>query len=73
MSSSPTRSVCDELKSYVQGVIGHFRNDARIDFWDVFNEPDNMNRPGLHQTGAGEQGGVLRWCCCSKLLPGRAR
>ena len=31
----------DELKSYVQGVIGHFRNDKRIDCWDLFNEPDN--------------------------------
>jgi len=31
----------DELKDYVQGVIRHFRNDRRIDFWDVFNEPDN--------------------------------
>ena len=33
----------DELKPYVQGVVGHFRNDSRIAFWDVFNEPDNMN------------------------------
>ena len=30
-----------ELKPYVQGVIGHFRNDKRIDMWDVYNEPDN--------------------------------
>jgi hypothetical protein len=34
-----------ELKPYVQGVIGHFKNDPRIDMWDVFNEPDNMNDP----------------------------
>lgn len=33
------------LKPYVQGVVGHFRNDDRIDAWDVFNEPDNMNDP----------------------------
>lgn len=32
-----------ELKPYVQGVIGHFRDDPRIDMWDVFNEPDNDN------------------------------
>ena len=25
----------------MQGVIGHFRNDKRIDCWDLFNEPDN--------------------------------
>ncbi|MDE3067080.1 MAG: 1,4-beta-xylanase [Verrucomicrobiota bacterium] len=35
----------DELKPYVQGVVGHFRNDPRIAFWDVFNEPDNLNDP----------------------------
>jgi hypothetical protein len=34
-----------ELKPYVQGVMKHFRNDTRIDFWDLFNEPDNMNDP----------------------------
>jgi hypothetical protein len=34
-----------QLKPYVQGVIGHFKNDPRIDMWDVFNEPDNMNDP----------------------------
>src|SRR5678815_415573 len=31
----------DELKAYVQDVIGHFRNDKRIQVWDLFNEPDN--------------------------------
>lgn len=31
----------DELKDYVQGVIGHFRNDKRVQVWDIFNEPDN--------------------------------
>jgi hypothetical protein len=35
----------DQLKPYVEGVIGHFREDQRIAFWDVFNEPDNMNDP----------------------------
>lgn len=34
----------DELKPYVTGVISHFRNDKRIHFWDIFNEPDNVNR-----------------------------
>lgn len=32
----------DELKAYVQDVIGHFRNDQRIQVWDIFNEPDNL-------------------------------
>jgi len=35
----------DELKPYVQGVVGHFRKDRRIAFWDVYNEPDNLNDP----------------------------
>lgn len=39
----PTRH--DDLKAYIQGVIGHFRKDKRIHAWDIFNEPDNMNRP----------------------------
>jgi aldose 1-epimerase len=33
----------DELKPYVQGIVGHFCRDKRIAFWDVFNEPDNLN------------------------------
>ena len=39
----------DELKPYVQGVVGHFRNDKRIDFWDLYNEPDNMNGSGYNK------------------------
>jgi hypothetical protein len=35
----------NDLKPYVQGVIRRFRNDPRIDFWDLFNEPDNLNDP----------------------------
>ena len=33
----------DDLKAYVQDVISHFRNDRRIQVWDIFNEPDNDN------------------------------
>ncbi len=33
-----------ELKGYIQGVIGHCRNDRRVQVWDLFNEPDNVNR-----------------------------
>lgn len=39
----------DELEAYVKGVVGHFRNDRRIDFWDVYNEPDNLNDPAYRQ------------------------
>lgn len=33
----------DQMKPYVQGVVGYFRDDLRIDGWDLFNEPDNLN------------------------------
>ncbi len=33
------------LKEYVQGVIGAFANDRRVLAWDLWNEPDNENRP----------------------------
>lgn len=35
----------NELKAYIQGVIGYFKNDQRILAWDLFNEPDNNNTP----------------------------
>ncbi|HJQ22021.1 MAG TPA: hypothetical protein VJ867_16875 [Gemmatimonadaceae bacterium] len=35
----------DELRGYVQGVVGRFANDRRVLAWDLFNEPDNINRP----------------------------
>lgn len=39
--SDPNRH--DELRPYITGLIHHFRNDKRIQVWDVFNEPDNAN------------------------------
>src|SRR5205823_4456840 len=33
----------DELEPYVKGIVERFKNDRRIDMWDVFNEPDNDN------------------------------
>ncbi len=29
----------ERLKLYVVGVVAHFRNDRRVQFWDVWNEP----------------------------------
>jgi hypothetical protein len=40
MLQSPSRWN-KELKPYVEGVIGHFRNDKRVLMWDLMNEPDN--------------------------------
>lgn len=31
------------LKDYLQGVMGHFKDDPRVILWDLFNEPDNDN------------------------------
>ena len=33
------------LKDYVLGVVSRFRDDRRVHVWDIWNEPDNMNRP----------------------------
>ena len=30
---------------YVKGVVGRFRDDARVLAWDLWNEPDNTNEP----------------------------
>jgi hypothetical protein len=35
----------ESLRPYVQGVVGRFANDRRVIAWDIFNEPDNTNRP----------------------------
>ncbi len=35
----------DEMRGYVEGVVGRFRDDRRVVVWDIFNEPDNTNRP----------------------------
>lgn len=33
----------NELKPYVQGVLGKFKDDPRIHAWDLINEPENTN------------------------------
>lgn len=38
----------DELEGYVKGVIGRFGGDDRVALWDMFNEPDNDNRPAYY-------------------------
>ena len=37
------RSRHDLLRDYVIGVISHFKDDKRVQVWDLWNEPDNMN------------------------------
>ena len=29
------------LEEYVRGIVRHFRNDPRVQIWDIWNEPDN--------------------------------
>ncbi len=41
----------DELRPYIYGLIHHFRNDERVQLWDVFNEPDNPNRNSYGRDG----------------------
>ena len=31
------------LEEYVKGVVGRFKDDARVQVWDIWNEPDNTN------------------------------
>jgi hypothetical protein len=33
----------DKLKPFVTGVVSRFKNDPRVQVWDVWNEPDNKN------------------------------
>jgi Cellulase (glycosyl hydrolase family 5) len=37
------------LEAYVKGVVGAFANDRRVLAWDIWNEPDNMNRPAYEK------------------------
>jgi len=45
------------LEAYTRGVIGRFKDDRRVQVWDLWNEPDNRNdnsygRNGLRQEPA---------------------
>jgi hypothetical protein len=32
------------LEGYVKGIMTHFKDDARVVIWDLFNEPENLSR-----------------------------
>ena len=40
------------LQEYVKGVVGHFRDDKRVAFWDVWNEPLNENPTATNRAEA---------------------
>jgi hypothetical protein len=44
---APDAQQWTDLKSYVQDMVGEFRNDDRIAMWDVLNEPDPSNEIDL--------------------------
>lgn len=48
------------LEHYVRGVVGRFKDDPRVQVWDLWNEPDNLNGNSygegkLKQEPAGKQ------------------
>ncbi|MDZ4783082.1 MAG: cellulase family glycosylhydrolase [Planctomycetia bacterium] len=48
------------LEDYVRGVVRHFKDDRRVQVWDLWNEPDNLNgnsygEGNLKQEPAGKQ------------------
>ncbi|MBV9962221.1 MAG: cellulase family glycosylhydrolase [Parafilimonas sp.] len=43
----------DSLRSYVEGVVGSFKNDHRVLIWDLFNEPDNTNTASYNDADYG--------------------
>lgn len=52
------------LKAYVQGIVGKFANDPRILAWDVWNEPDNDNKPAYEKVELPNKADYV-----NKLLP----
>ena len=52
------------LKTYVQGVVGKFANDPRILACDVWNEPDNDNKPAYEKVELPNKADYI-----NKLLP----
>jgi hypothetical protein len=52
------------LKTYVQGVVGKFANDPRVLAWDVWNEPDNDNKPAYEKVELPNKADYV-----NKLLP----
>ena len=33
----------EKLADYVKGIVGHLKDDSRVNAWDIWNEPDNLN------------------------------
>lgn len=59
----------DELKSYIQGIIGHYKNDSRVLVWDIYNEPGNTNDAAYGQYEPKENKAELALALLNKVLP----
>lgn len=49
----------DRLEDYVTGVIEHFRDDRRVQIWDLWNEPTNANAGSYGPRDLGEAKAAL--------------
>jgi len=50
----------DALRAYVVGVVGRFRDDRRIQVWDVWNEPNNTNGSSYGSQEPRDKPGLVR-------------
>jgi hypothetical protein len=55
----------DSLKPYIQGVVGHFKNDHRVVVWDLMNEQDNTNGDAYGKVDLSDQ---EKTDCALKLM-----
>ena len=58
-----------EAKTYVQKLIGEFRDDPRIILWDLWNEPGVGFTDGVWTYGA--ENIELKWCKEAIFGPGK--
>ena len=62
----------DRLERYVTAVVARFRADARVSFWDLYNEPDQVASEGWVWAKAyGKVPG--HWLDASEKLPAALR
>lgn len=50
----------DALRAYVTGVVGRFRDDRRVQVWDVWNEPNNTNDNSYGRDEPKDKAGLVR-------------
>ncbi|HYF29715.1 MAG TPA: cellulase family glycosylhydrolase [Chitinophagaceae bacterium] len=58
----------DALQGYVEGVVGRFGKDPRVVIWDLFNEPDNINKTSYNDCGYGVEKAELSMHLLKKTI-----